>query len=153
MTMARLLAAASWELLVRGAAANEAAGVYAEHRLHREHATDNACLSPLLPARSALHRSASLSAPGLRHRRTDAAGVSAPETTTEPLHASYRFGSEADAGQHPWADAEAGKQPLAGLRVLVVDDNELNCKLIERLLKSCGASGMAHHDEVNLFRE
>jgi hypothetical protein len=179
-----LLAAESWELLVRGAAANEAAGVYAEHRLPREHAADNACLSPLLPARPPLNRSASVSASGLRQRRNVAAGVSTPETTTETLHASHRFWSKADAeagqqplagteagqqplagteagqqplagteaGQQPLADAEArqqplagtdaGQQPLAGLHVLVVDDNELNCKLIERLLKSCGASGM-----------
>jgi CheY-like chemotaxis protein len=36
---------------------------------------------------------------------------------------------------------------LAGVHVLVVDDNELNCKLIKRLLESCGASGI-HPDPI-----
>jgi hypothetical protein len=43
------------------------------------------------------------------------------------------------ASRRPLSQAGAA---LAGVNVLVVDDNELNCKLMARLLQGCGASGM-----------
>jgi hypothetical protein len=59
----------------------------------------------------------------LRHRTRAA---STPVTTREKIKRDSVF-----------EDAQ-----LTGIRVLVVDDNELNLTLLGRLLKGCGAEGI-----------